>query len=108
MSPDEQLGAALLTLGLPVSPGVDTTTEGEYIVYSYVSDGELWGDDAPCIDHRIWAVVYAAPLDLNRLSMRNAIRNVIFDLFGAWPSEDPETTAVGQQYLYEFETVGGL
>lgn len=108
MTQDAELCEALETTGLTVSPGLDTTSQGEYIVYGYVRSGALWGDDGPSLEQRKWFVIYAAPTDLNRLEVREQIRDIIFNIFGAWPSEDQETTMAGQRYIYEFETIGGL
>lgn len=108
MTQDEELHQGLAALGLPVSPGMDTTAEGEYVVYGYVRSGSLWGDDGPCMEHRIWSVIYCAPTGYNRMDVREQICNLIFDIFGAWPSEEPEETAAGQRFCYEFETIGDV
>lgn len=108
MSDDERLCKGLEKLGPPVAPGLDTTADDEYFVYGYERSGTLWGDDAPSLEQRMWTVVYVAPNGANRLEMRKAISNLIFNLFGSWPTEEPENTASGQRFFYEFETVGGL
>lgn len=108
MTYDAQLKQALEELGLPVEPGLDTTATDEYCVYWYDSSGTLFGDDAPCLEHRRWTVIYVAPVGQNRLDMRNSIRWKIFGVFGVWPSEEDATDASGQRYLYEFETIGAI
>ncbi len=108
MTEDVLLKQALEALCLHVEPGLDTSAKPEYCAYAYDSSGTLFGDDRPCLEHRRWTVLYVAPLGQNRIEMRQNIRRAIFDTFGVWPSEDTETDASGQQYLYNFETIGGL
>ena len=105
---DEKLKAALEELGLHVEAGLDTSAGTEYCTYGYDSSGTLFGDDRPCLEYRRWTVRYVAPTGQNRLSMRQNIRNAIFRVFGVWPSEESEPDASGQQYFYDFESVGGL
>lgn len=105
---EEQLYAAMTALGLHVEPNLDTSTNEEYLVYGYDSEGTLYGDDAPCLDHRRWDLVYRAPIGTNRLEMRKKIRHTILDLFDVWPSEEDVSDASGQRYLYTFETIGGV
>lgn len=105
---DAKLKEALEALGLHVEPGLDTSAGTEYCAYGYDSSGTLFGDDAPCLECRRWTVRYVAPAGQNRLPMRRSIRNAIFEVFGVWPSEEAEPDANGQQYFYDFETIGGL
>lgn len=105
---EEKLYAALTALGIHVEPNLDTSTEEEYLVYAYDSEGTLYGDDAPCLDARRWDLVYRAPIGVNRIELRQKIRYAILDLFGVWPAEDDASDASGQKYLYSFETIGGV
>ena len=108
MSIERKLELAFEELGLSLQPGLDTTASGEYMAYYYDSDGVLYGDDGPCLDHRTWTIVYAAPLAHDRREVRQAIRKAIQDITGIWPSEDDATDVNGQRFIYEFETVGGI
>lgn len=108
MTYEDKLCKAVETLGIHIEPGVDTSAQGEYAVYSYTSNGGLWGDDGPCIDHRHWLVIYVAPLGCDRLENRRQLRTTIFTLFDAWPDEDDYSDADGQRWSYEFETIGGI
>lgn len=105
---EELLVQGVEALGLPISPGLDVTVAGEYTVYDYRSSGALFGDDAPCLDQRQWTLVYVAPPATDRTETRTAIRRIIFQIFGEWPSEDPSSDANGQRYIYSFESIGGL
>lgn len=97
---------AFLDLGLRIQPGLDTTVDSEYVVYGYNSDGTLYGDDSPCLEHRRWTIVYVAPIAYDRREMRQEIRRAIRKITGTWPSEEDATDAAGQRYIYEFETFG--
>lgn len=108
MTYDAKLKQALEALGLHIEPGLDTTAGTEYCAYGYDSSGTLFGDDGPCLDYRRWTVVYVAPVGQNRLAMRQSIRRAIFEVFGVWPSEEPDTDESGQRYLYDFETIGAI
>lgn len=108
MTYDAELKKSLSALGVPVEPILDTSVDHEYIAYYYESKGTLFGDDVPCMEYRSWTVVYLAPVGYNRLAMRQNIRQVIFDLFEVWPTEDDASDASGQRWIYEFETIGGL
>lgn len=108
MTYDDKLCLAVEKLGLHIEPGIDTSAEGEYVVYSYTRNGTLWGDDAPCLDQRRWTVVYVAPLGYDRRKERLAIMQAIFSIFSAWPDEDDYTDENGQRWVYEFDTIGGL
>lgn len=108
MSYEELFEKGFWKLGLQIQPGLDTTAEGEYVVYGYDSGGVLYGDDGPCLDHRRWTVVYVAPVAYDRRTMRQNIRNLIQQITGAWPSEDDATDGNGQRFIYEFETFGGI
>lgn len=108
MTFDERLCRGFEELGLPIEPGLDTSTEAEYVAYSYARSGTLWGDDGPCLEQRRWSVVYAAPAACDRLETRQKIMQMIFSIFSVWPREDDVTDAAGQRWLYEFGTVGGI
>lgn len=108
MSIEERLEQAFMLHGLPFQPDLDTTAEAEYLAYYYDSDGTLYGDDGPCLEHRNWTIVYAAPLTYDRREMRQAIRNTILAVTGVWPSEENISDGNGQRYVYEFETFGGI
>ncbi|MBR2047131.1 MAG: hypothetical protein IJ960_00895 [Oscillospiraceae bacterium] len=108
MTYDEKLCRAVEKLGLTIEPGLDTSAGGEYVVYSYTRGGELWGDDAPCIEHRHWTMIYVAPLTMDRAQLRLELIQTIFDLFEAWPSEDPYSDAEVQRWVYQFDTIGGI
>ena len=94
--------------GLSFQPGLDTTVSEEYLAYYYNSDGTLFGDDGPCLEHRNWTIIYVAPLAHDRRKMRQQIRAIIQAVTGVWPSEDDATDAAGQRFVYEFETFGGI
>lgn len=108
MNYDEKLCRAVEALGLRIEPGLDTSAEGEYLVYSYTRNGTLYGDDAPCLEQRQWTVVYVAPLTQDRLDIRMQIMQAIFSVFEAWPSEDDYADEYGQRWVYSFGTIGGL
>ena len=108
MTYDERLCRAVEELGLPIEPGLDTSLEAEYAVYSYSRSGTLWGDDAPCLEQRNWNVWYGAPASCDRLEMRMKIMQMIFSIFGVWPREEDYTDENGQRWLYEFGAVGGI
>ena len=105
---EDVLAKRFAELGLTFEPGLDTTVSGEYLAYYYDSDGTLFGDDGPCLEHRNWAVVYVAPIAHDRREMRQLIRRTIQDVTGVWPSEDDATDGNGQRFIYEFETFGGI
>lgn len=108
MNIEDRLEKEFWLLGLTFQPGLDTTAAAEYLAYYYDSDGTLFGDDAPCLEHRNWTIVYFAPLAHDRREMRQMIRRIIQDVTGVWPSEDDATDANGQRFVYEFETFGGI
>ena len=108
MSIEDALAKRFAELGLTFEPGLDTTVAGEYLTYYYDSDGTLFGDDAPCLEHRNWTVVYVAPIGHDRRETRQNIRGSIQAVTGVWPSEDDATDGNGQHFLYEFETFGGI
>lgn len=108
MTYDAQLCEAITALGLPIEPNLDTSTETEYLVYSYTSEGVLYGDDTPCLDRRQWALVYVAPIGFNKIATRHSIREAVFNIFGDWPIEEDDSDASGQRYIYTFETIGGI
>lgn len=108
MSYDAQLCQTIKSLGLRIEPNLDTSTHSEYLVYGYTSEGALFGDDVPCIDHRRWELVYVVPVSVNRISVRRSIREAILKIFGVWPSEEDVSDASGQRYLFCFETIGGI
>lgn len=108
MTHDERLCRGIEKLGLRIEPGLDTSAEGEYVVYAYSRNGALWGDDAPCLEQRFWTVVYVAPTSCDRLEMRIRIMQTILSLFEVWPHEDDATDETGQRWVYEFSTIGGL
>lgn len=108
MTDDARLKQELERLDIPVEPLVNTEVDHEYIAYFYERKGALFGDDHPVLEHRRWTVIYCAPVGYNRLDTRQRILQTIYDLFGAWPSEDTAVDATGQRWIYEFETVGGL
>ena len=108
MNIEDILAKQVAALGLSFQPGLDTTAEGEYMAYYFDSDGTLFGDDAPCLEHRNWTVVYVAPIAHDRREMRQLIRRTIQDVAGVWPSEDDATDGSGQRFVYEFETFGGI
>ena len=108
MTYDVQLCAAIKALGLPIEPNLDTSAEAEYLVYSYTSEGALFGDDTPCLDHRRWDLIYVAPAGFNRIAIRRSIREAVFDIFGVWPVEEDVSDTSGQRYAYSFETIGGI
>lgn len=106
MTYEDKFEEAFGQLGLSIQPGLDTTADPEYVVYGYDSDGTLFGDDEPCLDHRRWTIVYVAPVAYDRRETRRLIRSVIQQITGVWPSEDDATDGNGQRYIYEFETFG--
>lgn len=108
MSIEDTLELRFEKLGLSFQPGLDTTAAEEYLAYYFNSDGTLFGDDGPCLEHRNWTIVYVAPLALDRREMRQTIRRTIQDVAGVWPSEDDATDGNGQRFVYEFETFGGI
>lgn len=108
MSRDERFLEGVEALGLHVEPDLDTSTLEEYVVVSYSCDGTLYGDDAPILETRNWQVVYAAPLGYDRTDIRNRLRWLIFEVYGAWPGEENVSDANGQRFLYEFATFGGV
>lgn len=108
MTYDERLCRSIERLGLSIEPGLDTSAEGEYVVYTYSRSGTLWGDDAPCLEQRFWTVVYVAPVSCDRLETRFRIMQTIMDIFEVWPREDDATDDNGQRWVYEFSTIGGL
>ena len=108
MSIESKLETAFEALGLSLQPGLDTTAAGEYMAYYYDSDGVLYGDDGPCLDHKNWTVVYVAPLACDRREIRQAIRRAIQTVTGIWSSEDDATDGNGQRFVYDFETFGGI
>lgn len=108
MTFDERLCRGFDELGLPVEPGLDTSLEPEYVVYSYTRNGALWGDDGPCLEQRNWSVVYCAPIACDRLETRQKIMQMIFSIFGTWPREDDATDAACQRWVYSFDTMGGI
>lgn len=108
MTMEERLENAFWKLDLQIQPGLDTTALDEYVTYFYSSGGILHGDDAPCLEHRQWSVVYVAPLSCDRRRMRAQIRTAIQTVTGIWPREDDDTDVHGQRFVYEFETFGGI
>ena len=108
MTPEAQLKAAIENLGIHVEPNLDTAAGTEYAAYFYGSEGTLWGDDRPCLDHRRWTLVYVAPVGRNRITKRLGIRQAIMDQFGAWPEEEDASDVNGQRYIYSFDTIGGI
>ena len=108
MTYDDRFYDAFLELGLSIQPGLGTTAESEYVVYGYDSDGTLYGDDGPCLEHRRWTIVYVAPIACDRREMRRAIRGLIQRIAGVWPSEDDATDGSGQRFIYGFDTFGGI
>lgn len=108
MNIEDILAKQFAALGLSFQPGLDTTAEGEYMAYYFDSDGTLFGDDGPCLDHRNWTIIFVAPLAQDRRETRQAIRRIIQSVTGAWPSEDDATDGSGQRFVYEFETFGGI
>lgn len=108
MRTEDTLEMRFAELGLSFQPGLDTTVSGEYLAYYYNSDGTLFGDDGPCLEHRNWTIIYVAPLAHDRREMRQKIRAIIQAVTGVWPSEEDATDASGQRYAYEFETFGGV
>ncbi len=105
---EEKLIQGIENLGLHVEPGLDTSAQGEYVVVLYSSKGVLWGDDAPTLDARDWEMVYVCPLSYNRLDIRKALRQLVFDVFDVWPSEEDVTDGSGQRFLYVFGSIEGL
>jgi hypothetical protein len=108
MTYDEKLCNAVEKLGLHIEPGIDTSAQGEYVVYSYGRNGALWGDDAPCIDHRQWLVIYVAPLGADRVEKRLTLMQAIASACGVWPEEDDFSDINGQRWTYQFDTIGGI
>lgn len=108
MSYESLLCDKIAALDLQIEPELDTSASTEYVAYFYTSEGTLFGDDAPCLDHRSWTVVYVAPLGQNKIPTRMGIRQAIFDLFGAWPEEENASDANGQRWVYNFTTIGGI
>lgn len=108
MTYDERLCRGIEELGLTIEPGLDTSAEEEYVVYTCSRSGTLWGDDAPCLEQRFWTVVYVAPVACDRLVQRIRIMQTILSIFGAWPTEDDATDEAGQRWVYEFSTIGGI
>lgn len=108
MTLDDKLVSGIAGLGIRIEPNLDTSTEPEYLVYSYTSQGTMFGDDAPCLDYRRWTLAYIAPIGTNRIAIRRSIRETIQELFGVWPSEEDCSDVSGQRYVYDFETIGGL
>lgn len=108
MTYDEKLCKAVEALGLHIEPGLDTSAEGEYVVYAYTLNGTLWGDDAPCVEHCRWVVTYVAPLTCDRRDLRLRLMQAIYNTFDAWPEESGFADISGQQWMYEFDTIGVL
>ena len=108
MTKDERLLEGIEELGVPVAPGLDTSALTEYAVVSYTSNGALYGDDAPCLDFRVYELVYVAPISENRTAVRDQLRSLIMGIYGDWPSEENLSDASGQRYLYSFSSYGGV
>ena len=109
MKQGDALCQALEGLGLSVQPGLDTSAGKAYVVYSFDTEAALPGDDMICIEQRRWSVFFVGPIGQDLRSLRNQIREVIQQLFGILPPEEDLTdNQYGQQYLYEFETIGGV
>lgn len=108
MTREERLIQSIENLGLHVEPNLDTSAGDEYVVLFYNSDGTLFGDDAPCLELRDWEMVYVCPLASNRQSVRMALRNLIYDIFDVWPTEDNASDINGQRYVYDFKSFEGL
>lgn len=108
MTREEKLLDGIEALGLHVEPNLDTSAGEEYVVLFYNSDGTLHGDDAPCLEFRDWEMVYVCPVASNRLSVREALRRLIYEIFDVWPPEDNASDQNGQRYVYDFQSYGGL
>lgn len=108
MTRDERFLEGVEALGLHVEPSLDTSALEEYVVVTYSCDGTLYGDDAPILETRNWLIVYVAPVGYDRTDIRNQLRWLIFDTYGAWPGEENVSDANGQRFLYEFNTFGGV
>ena len=105
---EDHLVEQFAQLGLQLQPGLDTTADGTYLVYRYDSDGALFGDDGPCLDHRQWVIIFVCPAAEDHREDRAIIRQTIQKLFGVLPSEDDATDGSKQKYIYNFETFGGI
>ncbi len=106
---EDRLAAGLEALGLSVEPGLNTEADQEYVCYSFDTKEAMAGDDQICMEYRQWDVIYVAPLAVDRRTIREQIRDLIQQLFGIRPSEEDLTdNQYGQQYLYEFDTCGGV
>lgn len=107
MSPMESFMDAVEAMGLHIEPTIDTSAEGEYVVIYGDRTAALFGDDGPAIEAVNWDVYYVAPIGYNRIGVRNAIRQAIFNAFNAWPRDEDVSDQNGQRYWYQFSTIGG-
>ena len=106
MTKEDRLVEAFAGIGLTLQPGLDTSAEGQYAVYTYDTDGSIYGDDHVILEFRSWIIVFVAPLATDQRVKRQQIRSTIEDLFEVLPSEEDATGDTGgQKFIYTFETL---
>lgn len=108
MTREEKLLQGIENLGLHVEPNLDTSAGDEYVVLFYNSEGTLFGDDAPCLEVRDWEMLYVCPISSNRQDVRIALRNLVYEIFDVWPTEDNASDVNGQRYVYNFKSFEGF
>jgi hypothetical protein len=103
------LSGILETALTPIAPaeaGSYSGTEPIYIVFSYASSPDNFADNAPEHEVHLVQVELSAPLGVNVLGKRRAIKAVLFAATGSWPKYHEATDANGQRHIFECEALG--
>jgi|AGTN01.1.fsa_nt_gi hypothetical protein len=91
------------SMAMPVIPDGQSTDALEYIVFSYSSTGDEYGDDAPHSERYSVLLHYLCPLGMNSLAKREQIKRLLFAAEFSWPDVTDGTDETGQDWIFECE-----
>ena len=104
---DQKIIQALANTELLVRPNIYNRCGGEeplpdsFITFTYSTAGEDFADDLPRRErYRISVHVYC-PLSLDSVSLRQQIKQDLFDAGFSWPCELNQGDELGQHYVFQ-------
>lgn len=108
MTMDERIKAALDGFGDPVENTVYSGKKPMYYVFSYFTNGLLYADDNPLIEHYFIQVHLFAPLCENITQRIKQTKKALNDAGFTWPELTNASDKESRHIVFECEATEGV